>query len=146
MIVSATTPEQIHLAKEILLREIGVRATADLRAIFWVNKDTKFIDWVVGYDGFVGKSCQMHVVNLGKKPTPRKLVWAAFDYPFNQAGLKVLFGIVNSNNDSAMKFDTQLGFTELSRIEGAHDDGGDIVLLTMRADDCKWTKGKKYEI
>jgi RimJ/RimL family protein N-acetyltransferase len=145
VIVSADTYEKTHLARDILLREIGVRATQDLQALFWVGKDTNEIEWVVGYDGFIGSACQMHVVNLKGKSTPRKLLWAAFDYPFNQAGLSVLLGVVNSKNKAAMRYDKHLGFTELSRIPGAHDDGGDIVLFKMTKDECKWLKERKYE-
>lgn len=144
MIVSAKTHEQTQLAKEILLREIGVRATQDLRAMFWVN-DASVIEWVVGYDGFVGHCCQMHVVNLTGKSVPRKLVWAAFDYPFNQGGLKCLLGVVNSNNTKAMRFDKHLGFKEMSRLPGMHDDGGDLVFFAMQKSECKWIKEKKHE-
>lgn len=145
MIVSANTPELTRLAKEILLREIGVRATHDLRAMFWVNKDTNLIEWVVGYDGFIGKCCQMHVVNLGGTPAPRKMLWAAFDYPFNKAGMKAVTGIVNSKNEKAMRFDKHLGFKELARLPGMHDDGGDLVVMKMQEHECKWLKEKKYE-
>ena len=145
MIVVADSQDLKELAKEILHREAGVRATQDLQAIFWVNKSTHQIDWVVGYDGFVGKLCQMHVVKCGDKPTPRKMLWVAFDYPFNQAGMKSVLGVVNSKNESAMRFNKHLGFKELSRLPEIHDDGGDLVLFKMDKSECKWLKEKKYE-
>ena len=144
MIVVAKTYELKHVAKEILLREIGVRATQDMQAMFWVDKDSK-IEWVVAYDGFIGKLCQMHVVNLVGKMVPKKLLWAAFDYPFNQAGMEVILGVVNSHNSEAMEFDTKLGFKEMNRIKGAHDDGGDVVLFRMDKAECKWIKEGKHE-
>lgn len=144
MIVVANTYELTHIAKEILLREIGVRATQDMRAIFWVGKE-RSIEWVVAYDGFIGKLCQMHVVNLGKKMTPKKLLWAAFDYPFNQAGMDVVMGVVNSKNTEAMRYDSKLGFKEMTRIKGVHDDGGDVVLFRMDKADCKWIKEVRHE-
>lgn len=145
MIVSANTPELLQMAREILKREIGVRGTEDLKAMFWVDHDNRAIDWVVAYDGFIGKACQMHVVKTGNKSAPRKMLWAAFDYPFNRAGMEIVLGVVNGNNQSAMDFDKHLGFKELSRLPGMHDDGGDLVLLGMKKGECKWLKEKRYE-
>lgn len=146
MIVSASDDDLKNFAREILLTEIGVRATHDFQAIFWINDTTREIDWVVGYDGFVGKVCQMHVVKTAHKPVPRKLLWAAFDYPFNRAGIEMILGVVNSNNSYAMNFDKHLGFKELNRLPGMHDDGGDLVLFGMKKEECRWLKEKKYEV
>ena len=144
MIISANDEHTLGIARQILLDEIGVRATNDLRAMFWVSNDGQ-IEWVVGYDGFIGKVCQMHVVKTAHKPAPRKMLWAAFDYPFNRAGIEMILGVVNSNNTYAMNFDKHLGFKELNRLPGMHDDGGDLVLFGMKKDECKWIKEKKYE-
>lgn len=143
MLVVAVTPEQRQLAAEILLREVGVQPCGDQQAIFWVDEDNGKIDWVVGYTGFIGKTCQMHMVNFKGGWTPRKLLWAAFDYPFNQLGLKTVLGVVNSNNEKAMKYDKHLGFTEALRFPGVHDNGGDIVLFKMEKAQCRWLKEKK---
>ena len=144
MIISANDENTLGIARQILLDEIGVRATNDLRAMFWVSNSHQ-IEWVVGYDGFIGKVCQMHVVKTAHKPVPRKLLWAAFDYPFNRAGIEMILGVVNSNNEYAMNFDEHLGFKELNRLPGMHDDGGDLVLFGMKKAECKWVKEKKYE-
>lgn len=145
MLVSANTPEHKQLAAGILLQEVGVQPCADMQALAWINKETNQIEWVVGYTGFIGKTCQMHVVNLGTRRVPRKLLWAAFDYPFNQVGLKTIFGIVNSNNERAMQFDRHLGFKEAMRFDGLHEGGGDMVILRMNKDDCRWIKEKANE-
>lgn len=143
MLVGANTPELRRLAAEIMGREIYVTPSGDLQAIFWVNEKTNEIEWVVGYTGFLGKTCQMHVVNLSKKTTPRKLIWAAFHYPFVMCGLETVFGVLNSNNAHAVDYDKKLGFKEVNRFPGVHDDGGDIVLLQMNRSDCRWVKELK---
>ena len=143
MLVGTTTPEHRQLAAEILNKEIGVKPTSDLQAIFWANPETSVIEWCVGFDSFLGKTCQIHVVNFNKKYTPRKLLWATFDYPFRQLGLEALIGIVNSNNELAMKYDQNLGFKEVHRFEGMHDDGGDIVVFEMKKADCRFIKELK---
>ena len=140
MLVVADTPELKQLAAEILHKEIGVQPSADQQAIFWCNPDTKVIEWCVGFTAFIGKTCQIHVVNFNKKYTPRKLLWATFDYPFRQLGLESLIGIVNSNNEQAMKYDQNLGFKEVHRFKGLHDDGGDIVVFELKKDECRFIK------
>lgn len=143
MLFVANSPELKQLAAEILLKEIGVQPSADLQALFWSNPKTNEIEWCIGYTSFLGKTCQIHVVNFNKKYTPRKLLWAAFDYPFNQAGVETLIGIVNSKNELAMKYDQNLGFNEVYRFEGVHDEGGDVVVFEMKKQDCRFIKELK---
>jgi RimJ/RimL family protein N-acetyltransferase len=146
MLVGTTTPELKQLAAEILNKEIYVKPTSDLQAIFWCNPESKAIEWCIGFDSFIGKTCQIHVVNFQKKYTPRKLLFAVFDYAFNTAGVETLLGVVNSNNEEAMKYDQNLGFKEVHRLKGMHDDGGDIVLFEMKKSDCRFIREKKYAL
>lgn len=143
MVVGAVTPEQKQLAADMLFHEIGVKSTCDLQAIFWVNPETMQPDWCIGFDSFIGKTCQIHVVNRQKKYTPRALLKAVFEYPFEQIGIEVLLGVVNSNNKEAMKYDQHLGFKEINRLEGMHEDGGDIVLFAMKKEDCRFIRSNK---
>jgi RimJ/RimL family protein N-acetyltransferase len=145
MIQMALDPQALQIAANMLLREVGVEPCGDLKAIFWVNKDNE-IEWVVGYTAFIGKTCQMHVVNLCGKPINRAFIHAAFDYPFNYCGIEKVLGVVNSNNVDAMRFDQKIGFKEVQRFEGLHDDGGDIVLFAMDKTDCRWIAEYKDEI
>ena len=143
MLVGTTTQELRELAGEILNKEVGVKPTSDLQAIFWCNPETNVIEWCVGFDSFLGKTCQIHVVNFNKKYTPRKLLSAVFEYAFKTAGVETLIGIVNSNNEQAMKYDQHLGFKEAYRFEGMHEDGGDLVVFEMKKDECRFIKELK---
>jgi len=146
VIVPATDTNTRTVAKRILLDKAGVKTTDDFQALLWVNPETQEIEWCVGYDGFIGTCCQMHVVNLGGKSAPKKFLWACFDYPFNQCGLQAVTGLVNSANEKAMRFDKHLGFKEVFRLEKLHDGGGDLVVMKMDKDECKWLKlGARYE-
>ena len=139
MICSAQTPEARQIASDILLREVKVQPCGDLQAIFWVN-DQNQIEWVIGYTAFIGKTCQMHMVNLKGGYTPKQLLKSAFDYPFNQLGVEKAFGIVNSLNEKAMEYDKKLGFKEAVRFAGMHEDGGDLVVFEMNKSDCRWIR------
>lgn len=143
MIQLALSPEALQIAANILWEKAYVQPCGDLKAMFVVNKDNE-IEWVIGYTAFIGKTCQMHVVNVKGKHTPRELLFAAFDYPFNYLGIEKAFGVVNSKNEHAMNYDQKLGFKEVQRFEGMHDDGGDIVLFAMDKADCKWIRELKH--
>jgi RimJ/RimL family protein N-acetyltransferase len=141
MLQSAQSLESKNVAASILLKEIGVQPCGDLQALFWVNEDNK-IEWVIGYTAFIGKTCQMHVVNLSNSYTPKGLLKGAFDFPFNHCGLEKVFGIVNSQNVRAMEYDQKLGFIEAKRFAGMHDDG-DLVVFEMDKADCRWIRERK---
>jgi RimJ/RimL family protein N-acetyltransferase len=145
MLQSAQSSEAKQIAANILLKEVGVQPCGDLQALFWVNEENK-IEWVVGYTAFIGKTCQMHVINLTEAYTPKGLLFGAFDFPFNYLGVEKIIAIVNSLNTRAMNYDKKLGFTEVVRLEGMHDDGGDLVVLEMNKADCRWIRERvKHE-
>ena len=142
MLQSAQTFEARQVASEILLREVGLQPCGDLEALVWTDgKDN--IEWVIGYTAFIGKTCQMHMVNLKGGYTPKGLLFGAFDYPFNYCGLEKVFGVVNSLNEKAMEYDQKLGFKEAIRFPKMHADGGDMVIFEMDKADCRWIKERK---
>jgi hypothetical protein len=142
MLQSAQSFEAKQKAAEILLKEVGVQPCGDLQALFWVDEENK-IEWVIGYTAFIGKTCQMHMVNLKGGYTPKGLLFGAFDFPFNYLGIEKAIGILNSLNTRAVEYDKKLGFTEVVRLEGMHDDGGDLVVMEMNKADCRWIKERK---
>jgi hypothetical protein len=141
MLQSAQTVEARQVASDILLREVGLQPCGDLEALFWTDEKDN-IEWVIGYTAFIGKTCQMHMVNLKGGYTPKDLLFGAFDYPLNYCGLEKVFGIVNSLNKKAMEYDQKLGFKEAIRFPGMHANGGDMVIFEMNKDDCKWIKDR----
>ena len=142
MLQSAQSYEAKQRAAQILLEHVGVQPCGDLEALFWVDEENK-IEWVIGYTAFIGKTCQMHMVNLKGGYTPKGLLFGAFDFPFNYLGVEKAIGILNSLNTRAVEYDKKLGFTEVVRLEGMHDDGGDLVVMEMNKADCRWIKERK---
>jgi len=69
------------------------------------------------------------------------LLWAGFDYPFNRLKVSRVFGHVPSYNIKALELDKKLGFKEVARIANVFPDG-DLVILEMTREDCKWLKLK----
>lgn len=91
----------------------------------------------VFYSDFTGVSIRGHMAGLAPNwPTPTFL-WMAFDYPFNQLGVKTLLITVPSTNLRAMQINRRLGFKEIYRIPDAIPDG-DIVMMSMWPEECRW--------
>jgi RimJ/RimL family protein N-acetyltransferase len=92
---------------------------------------------VVAFDNILDKSCEMHTAAIVPNWINRDLLWACFDYPFNILKVKVILASVASTNTEALKLDRHLGFVDKAYIEDAHIDG-DLVILAMRREDCRW--------
>lgn len=97
---------------------------------------------VVGYCGFTGTSCEMHMAGEPGWMT-REFIFRTFYYPFVQLGLLMVIGRVTGGNTRALDIDRRLGFKERLHLPEAHPDGG-IHILTMHRDDCRWIKGYEH--
>jgi RimJ/RimL family protein N-acetyltransferase len=79
----------------------------------------------------------MHIAAEGKRWMNRQILFAAFDYPFNQLGVRRITGLVPGKNMQARGFDEHIGF----RLEGVmrnalKDD--DILVYGMLREECRW--------
>src|SRR3954469_13457228 len=80
------------------------------------NRSTKgYLMGVVGFDNWTGRSCVMHIVGSGNWITKRFL-WAAFDYPFNQAKCEQVLGRISTGNRLAIDLALRCGFSRINTI------------------------------
>lgn len=114
----------------------GLPWSVDFRALGRIV-DRKLVG-VVGYEGFNGSSCRMHMVG-DPGWMNREFIRKAFRYPFIILDLPMVFGVVPSGNTRALDIDLRLGFKELLKIEGAHPDGA-LHLLQLKRED--WLRSK----
>ncbi|CDN87311.1 GP68 protein [Hydrogenophaga intermedia] len=120
-----------------------VAERVDLQAP-WVNFEAmglelngELIAGVV-FDSYVKDArCCMHVAGLRGTWLNRPFLRAAFDYAFGKMGCKVVIGLVNADNDAALRFDRHLGFEEVARIKDGAGDC-DLLVLAMRREQCRW--------
>jgi RimJ/RimL family protein N-acetyltransferase len=91
---------------------------------------------VVGYDNWTGKSCVMHVVGSPGWLT-KSFMWAAFDYPFNQAKCDVIFAKIPTANEFVVNLTVKLGFKFVCTVQDVFPDGGETI-LKMYKHQCKW--------
>ena len=80
----------------------------------------------------------------------RELLWLGFQYPFNQLGVKKVFGLVPEWNEAARKLDLHLGFKIEYLISDVFNNPEPMLngmyLMSIRREDCKWLKMKPPEI
>jgi hypothetical protein len=88
------------------------------------------------YNQFNGVNCEAHIAvdHLSKE-----FLWAMFDYPFNQMGVKRITGCVSSANQKALRLDKHLGFEYEATLKGAMPDG-DLIILVMWRDKCRFLR------
>lgn len=102
------------------------------------------IRWAVIYDHYEeGGSVQMHIAIDNPKYVTRQAISDVFEYPFIQLGVNKVIGIVNSENIKALEFDVRLGFEVEAVIADAYNVG-DMYILSMTRQQCRWLRGKDY--
>jgi|SRR5215471_10361034 len=90
----------------------------------------------VVYTNYTGRSVQMHMAgNPGWVTT--KVIWIAFDYPFNQLCVEKVIGLVAAADELILDYDKRLGFREIARVPDVVPTG-DLVVLSMMREECKW--------
>lgn len=119
----------------------GCQWSSDFRAIGIVRDDC--LKAVIAYNGFTGRMCFMHSAIDDPSVINRTFVRAIFEYPFVQLGLSHVVALVEEDNQRALDIDKRCGFRETHRLEGAAMNGGDLIVLEMRRNDCRWIRHGK---
>jgi len=135
-----------RFVNEFFRSRLGIELSDDFRGVLHVpdayrgaSSSMDHVAIAVGYNGFVGKTCCMHVVIQKPEAMSPRIVREAFEFPFNVCGCLAVLGFVDSANTAAMDFDRRLGFKEIDRIEGAGLEG-DLVIFRMLRADCRWLR------
>lgn len=98
------------------------------------------------YQDYFGPSVCIHVASYDPAWLSRDFLWAIFDYPFNQMGVKKVIGLVSTTQEDVLAFDLKIGFVEETRIKDVVP-GGDLIVLSMLKEQCRWLvdrHGKPY--
>lgn len=105
-----------------------------------IERDGELVGGCV-IEGYVkGARCSMHIAGEGKHWLTREFLSVCFDYVFRQLGCRVALGMVSSSNTAALAFDRHLGFQDVCTIRDGAGAGGDLVILEMRPEFCRWLK------
>lgn len=117
--------------------KIGIGQFRDDAKAIGIMSDGE-IRGVVVYDTFSACDCNMHVASDGSATwLTREFLVHAFAFPFIQAGLRRVTGIVPAANERALSFDLKLGFTREGYCPKALPND-DVVILGMTRDRCRF--------
>jgi hypothetical protein len=97
------------------------------------------------YQNYTGRSITCHVASFEPNWINIDLLWVAFHYPFVQLKCAVMLGLLPITNTKALEFDKKLGFKEEAIIRDVYPEG-DMVVLSLRKEDCRWLKLKPRTI
>lgn len=95
-------------------------------------RDGECLAGVVFTNYVQGVSICAHTAVFAEHGVNRDLLFASMDFPFNQLGVKRIFGFVPECNVKAQAFNMKLGFQVVARIEGMFRF--DDACLVMRLD------------
>lgn len=115
--------------------------TDGFRAIKCVDESGR-IRGMVGYDGWTENACQCHMA-VDSPTAWRALVRPAFEYPFQQAGRRVIIGLIPAGNARSVHLAKRLGLRETYRVRDGWALGEDLVVLEMRREECRWLQQRK---
>lgn len=94
------------------------------------------------FTGYTGASIGLHCAGFDPKWINKDLLWLVFDYAFRQLNVRQITGTIHSGNLRALRLNQHLGFREVARIAEIFPDG-DLVIMSMRKEDCRWLKRGK---
>lgn len=93
-----------------------------------------------------GANATVHIaVERGAGRGLVKLLEAVADYAFKQLRLKRLTGLVPASETKVLEFDKHLGWEEEFIIKDGAPDG-DMVMLVMWPERCRWLRGEQNEL
>ena len=102
-------------------------------------KDNELIAGVI-YNHFTSTNIMAHIAGKpGRRWLTREFLFAMFDYPFNQLGVRRITGLVPKKNKDARRFDEHLGFEYEGNMRNALADD-DMIIYGMLKEKCKWLK------
>lgn len=128
--------EQAEVCASLLELRNGSRPSPSARYLVWLCDNRP--EWVVAFDNWLGTSCFVVQANTHTRFIPRTLIKATFEYAFGPLKRTLLFSAVDENNDIALRINKFVGFTEVTRFPSIMPDGGALILMSLRRDQCRW--------
>ena len=102
-----------------------------------LERDGELIAGVL-YEGFNAHNAWMHIASVPTARCTREYLMACMAYPFVQCGVKRVRGYVNASKLPARRFIGHLGFEPEAVLQGAADDGGDVIIYVMPRENCRY--------
>lgn len=101
----------------------------------------------VVYDNYNGIHCQASIAaEPGTRWASRPVLRRIFSYPFTTMDVRAVSVLVSTANLASLNLATKLGFWPEAIIKFAAYDGGDLLVLKMFRNECRWLKDGQRRI
>ena len=90
------------------------------------------------FTDYTGESIHIHTASWDDHWVNRDLAFVVFDYPFNQLGVKRIFGRLPESNYLALRFNRHCGFREVARVEGVYRHNVAQIVMRCDREDCRF--------
>lgn len=105
-----------------------------------LERDGELVAGII-YEGYNENSIWAHIAaEPGSKWLNKEYLRFCTSYAFHYCRVNMILGTVEASNLQALRFAAHLGFKEEARVRQAAADGGDILILKMRLEDCRYMK------
>jgi hypothetical protein len=124
---------------------VPVLLTANSSGIVAVDLETKERVAVTIFDNWTDNSCQAHIIIVKTMALRHGFLEECFNYVFIELGKKYMLGVIQGDNEKALKLDLKMGFEEKYRIKDGYEDGVDLVFIEMHRDNCRFIDQNKLK-
>lgn len=118
--------------------QVGVLQVEDTSGIMAIDVETNTTVGACILDNWTANSVQAHFMANSPLVLRHGFVEECFDYVFNYADKKFIYGMVPSDNEKALKLNAHMGFTEVLRLPEAFKDGVDYIVMELKRENCKY--------
>jgi len=102
-----------------------------------VERDGKIIAGIL-FNSFNGSNATCHIAISKMTKLARELLNHGWLYAFKVCGLKRLTGMVEADNEKALKLDVHIGFKREAILAQAGAKGQDMVIMVLWPDNYIW--------
>ena len=122
----------------VVQKYMPLKRVDDTGGIVAVDKETNETVGIVVMDSWTATSVQIHQIIINPMVLRHGFFEEVAEYVFNHAGRELMIGLVPSNNAKALQMNGKIGFETAAVIPDGVDTGVDIVIMTMRKEQCKF--------
>lgn len=105
--------------------------------VLGITKGGDLIGSVV-YSALRHSNIEIHIHTIDKYWCNRRTLRAIFEYPFVELGLNRVTATTDPAIPAVCNFLNRIGFVEEGRLRRCKPDGGDILILGMTRQECRW--------
>lgn len=117
-------------------QQVPILRVEDTTGLMAVDVETNETVGACVLDNWTNNSVQAHLMITSPLVIKHKFLQYIGEYLYGECGLKYIYALVPGDNEKALRLDKHMGFRELLRMPDAWEDGIDIVVLVMTAEEC----------